>query len=478
MKQIRAIFIHEWQQKRRSDLLILLFITMQILLLIALLTAWGQFKHTLNQQQSAQTIVEQQWQQQPERHPHRVAHFGHFTFRPPSSLSFFDNGVNHFVGNAIYIEAHKQNSANFANIQDSDVLLRFSELSVANILLLCWPLLLIALAYNSMVTERETGTLRPLLSMNIPLTRLLIGKGLAYFVVSILFIFPIFICTFGLITFSGLGFNVDTLLRILTLFVLYLAYCGFWIGLILVISSVVKYSSQALNILIAIWFLLTIISPRLLADIAGESYPQLNRNAFNQQIKQAINQVGDSHNPDDPHFNDFKTKVLAQYGVNHIEELPVNYRALVIQEGERISSEIYTRLYQQQVEQLRKQQSMLANWYWINPYLLVRDISMALSATDVWHFYDFEQQTEAHRFARISKLNKIHAEHIEREHDSSSKADSTHWQDFERFEYQVPSLSFSLAPFKQVWFMPLICFFLIGGLLFSKILRRRIYALA
>lgn len=478
MKQIRAIFIHEWQQKRRSDLLVLLFLSMQVLLLVALLTAWSQHKHTLNIQHNAQVAVEKQWQQQPDRHPHRVAHFGHFTFRPPSSLSFFDNGVNHFVGNAIYIEAHKQNSANFANIHDSDALLRFSELSVANILLLCWPLLLIALAYNCIVNERETGTLRQLLSMNIPLSRLFLGKGLAYLSLSVLFILPTFASTLGLIMFSELGVDSDTIQRIVALFFLYLAYCSLWICLILLVSSLVKYSTQALNLLIAAWFILTIVSPRLLADIAAETYPQLSRNAFNQQIKQEISQVGDSHNPDDPHFNDFKAKVLAQYDVTHTDQLPVNYRALVIQEGERISSEIYTRLYQQQVQQLRKQQALIADWYWVNPYLLIRDISMALTATDVWHFYDYEQQTEAHRFARITQLNNIHAKHIESEHDRTSKADSSHWQHFKPFEYQVPPLSFSLAPYKQVWYMPFLCFVLIGCLLFTKTIRRRVYALA
>ncbi|MBL4631136.1 MAG: DUF3526 domain-containing protein [Paraglaciecola sp.] len=478
IQQIFIVFHHEWQQKRRSGLLNLLFICMQVLLVVAVVTAWSQYQHTLTQQQTAQQLVEQQWQQQPDRHPHRVAHFGHFTFRPPNALSFFDNGVNLFVGNSIYIEAHKQNSALFANFQDSDVLLRISELSVANILLVFWPLLLIALAYNSITAERASGTLRQLLSLNISVPSLLLGKGLTYLFISVLFIAPIFIITMALLTYSDLALNYDILMRIFILFWIYISYCLIWIALILLVSSIVKYEPHALNILIATWFVLTIISPRVLADIAAETYPKLSRNSFNQQIKQEISLVGDSHDPEDPHFNEFKTQTLARYGVKTVDLLPVNYKALLMQEGERISSEIFTRLYHQQIQQQRKQQQMIRAMYWLNPYLLIRDMSMALTAADVWHFYDYEQQTEAHRFARIKQINKIHAEQVDHEHDKKPRVSANNWQDFAQFKYQAPSLTQSMAPFSIVWIIPLLFFVLASVLLLNAKVQRRLYAQA
>lgn len=113
-----------------------MFAIMRLLLVIALFTDWHQYQRASEFQTKTQQLVEQQWQQQPNRPPHRVAHFGHYSFRPPSALSFFDIGVKNFLGNSIFIEAHRQNSANFANDFDASSLLRFSELSVANILLL------------------------------------------------------------------------------------------------------------------------------------------------------------------------------------------------------------------------------------------------------------------------------------------------------------------------------------------------------
>lgn len=478
MEKILVIFNQEWALKRRSSVLTLLFVVMQALLVTALISSWSQYSRTIEQQSAAQALVEKQWNEQPARHPHRVAHFGHFTFRPPSALSFFDNGVNHFVGNSIFIEAHRQNSANFANDQNSESLLRFSELSVANILLLFWPLLLIALGYNTITSERQTGTLRQLLSIDISFSQLLLGKGLCYAFLSILFIAPVFILTLALVLSSDISLVADSLIRIGGLFALYLAYCLVWILLILFVSSVVAYPRNALNSLISIWFILTIVSPRLLADIAAQQYPQLDRNSFDKMVKAQVSKVGDSHNPDDPHFNEFKAKTLAQYGVDDVKDLPINYRALVIQEGERISSEIFTNLYKQQMKKQRQQHQLVSLFYWLNPYLMARDTSMAVAGTDVWHFYDYEMQSEHHRFARIEKLNKIHAEHIDAEHDRGAKAEPIHWHTFNAFEYQQPPLSQSLEPFKTTWPVPLI-FLLMGLLLLSNPqVKRRVYALA
>lgn len=262
------------------------------------------------------------------------------------------------------------------------------------------------------------------------------------------------------------------------LLALYLIYCMLWILTILLVSSLVNQSRHALTILICLWFVLTILTPRLLADFAAQQYPQLSRNAFDRDIKNQVSKIGDSHNPNDPHFNEFKAKTLEEYGVASVEELPVNYRALVIQEGERISSKIFSDMYSKQLSQQQKQHQLISRFYWINPYLLIRDLSMAIAGTDSWHFYDYEIQSEHHRYARIEKLNKIHAEHIDAAHDRGSKADSSHWQQFQAFEYQMPTISQSLAPYRFIWQVPLM--FILLGVFFATNgnIKRRVYALA
>ena len=43
-----------------------------------------------------------------------MAHYGSFALRQKHPLSTFDLGMENFVGNAVFLEAHKQNTVNFS----------------------------------------------------------------------------------------------------------------------------------------------------------------------------------------------------------------------------------------------------------------------------------------------------------------------------------------------------------------------------
>ncbi|MGB0859090.1 MAG: ABC transporter permease [Pseudoalteromonas spongiae] len=474
--KVTAIFRHELASKRRSPSLWLLFFMMQCLLMIALFTGWQQYQKSVSSQSAAQNLVEAQWLAQPDRHPHRVAHFGHFAFREPSVLSFFDVGVNSWVGDSIFLEAHKQNSANFANDQDAGSLLRFSELSSANVLLLIWPLLIIAMGFASISAEQSSGTLRQLMSMGVSFRQVIFGKSLSYLLLSLIFILPVFVLALLLAHMSGLQLSSEEPLRLMILFFVFLGYCVFWIGITLIVSSWVKSPKQALVLLTSIWFILTILMPRILAEFAHTQHPHKARNDFELAIKLDNRKIGNSHNPNDPYFNQFKADTLKKYNVDTIEQLPVNYRGLVMIEGERLNAEVYKKHYQAQLEQFSKQHAVIRAFYWLNPYLFVRDFSMALTRTDSQHFLDFEQQAEAHRYARIQKLNELHTHKIHLHNDRAQKVSKSYWQEFEPFHYQAPNLSWSLKGFSFFWILPLIAIALIFTCLVSAPMQRRIYA--
>ena len=93
---------------------------------------------------------------QPNRHPHRMVHYGHFAFRPLDPLAAFDPGIDAFAGSVIYLEGHRQNSANFADVRQSSLLLRFGQLTPAFVLQTLLPLLLIVLGAGIIARERET----------------------------------------------------------------------------------------------------------------------------------------------------------------------------------------------------------------------------------------------------------------------------------------------------------------------------------
>ena len=61
-------------------------------------------------------------------------HYGYLIFRPRYPLSFFDSGLERYTGNSVFLEAHKQNTANFSEAGFSSGMLRFGEISIAMIL--------------------------------------------------------------------------------------------------------------------------------------------------------------------------------------------------------------------------------------------------------------------------------------------------------------------------------------------------------
>jgi ABC-2 type transport system permease protein len=155
------------------------------LLLTALLTLAAALTSSAYQADQAglrgrlQASADHEFESQPDRHPHRVVHAGHFAVRPASGLAALDPGVEAFTGNMIFLEGHRQNSANFGDARQSSLLVRFGQLSPALVLQTVVPLLLVFIGAAAIAGERERGTLRQQLLAGVSARSLLAGKALA-----------------------------------------------------------------------------------------------------------------------------------------------------------------------------------------------------------------------------------------------------------------------------------------------------------
>ncbi|MBN45103.1 MULTISPECIES: ABC transporter permease [unclassified Methylophaga] len=419
--------------------------TLKILLpLLLVLTALIAFSHWQQQEDfiEAQTIWQQQndaeWEAQPDRHPHRAAHYGTMVFRIISPLSFIDSGVNPFVGNALFLEAHRQNSSSFKQYVSSTAYMGLGYLSGATIILVIWPLVLIALAFNSVSGERGHGTLRQLVSQGISVRQLLFGKTLAYSLISLIFLLVIFSIAIGFMLLSHV--HGSDVLRMGLMFVLYLFYCLLWTITVVLFSNWCRTNQQSLSALLLFWLLTVIVMPKMANSVAEMQYPMPDRAVFDIQTAQEIAKVGDSHNPDDPHFTEFREKVLAEYGVSRVEDLPVNWRGVVMQEGERITSEVFTQQYENLMQIAEQQNELVRQVALFSPYLLANNLSSIVAATNADSFLHYENAAEQYRFNFITQLNQLHAEEIDLENDREQKVSHDHWSKLGQFDYHGPML--------------------------------------
>ena len=169
---------HEARHAWRSGVALIVGALLALLLVGAAVIGHQRAAAEAEQRQRYQAIVSQQWHDQPDRHPHRVAHYGFLVFRPRAPLSVFDTGVESYTGTSLFLEAHRQNSANFSDASQTDGTRRFGELTMAMVLQVLAPLLLFVIAGVAVTREREGGTLGLLLCQGASWRDVLWGKAL------------------------------------------------------------------------------------------------------------------------------------------------------------------------------------------------------------------------------------------------------------------------------------------------------------
>ena len=132
----------EWRYWLRSKLAISVLVIGLLLTLSSVIVTAVTMMELSHTRSSLQDTAEQTFVDQPDRHPHRMVHYGHYAFRVPSPLSTIDPGVDAFTGNSIFLEGHRQNSAMFADQKQGTALTSLGSLSPAFILQVLAPLLL------------------------------------------------------------------------------------------------------------------------------------------------------------------------------------------------------------------------------------------------------------------------------------------------------------------------------------------------
>ncbi|MEM9991842.1 MAG: DUF3526 domain-containing protein [Bacteroidota bacterium] len=426
-----------------SKWLILLFNSLFIFALLAAYTDLTQHQKTVEHYRQE---VRERWENNPDKHPHRMAHYGYLAFRQKSPLSFFDYGMDSYLGNAVFLEAHRQNTINFSEASLSNGLLRFGEISAALLLTLLVPLLLFFWGFALLAGEREQGTLRLLLAQGINWSELILGRTLGLFYLSLTLFLPAMLLTFLLLLFSTSMLSITGIfLSYVMLFFVYLVYL-FVISLLAVwISAISATSKAALVQLIACWLAFTLLLPKL-SQLAGQAFfPSPSKIAFDTAIDHELIQHGDSHDPDDPYFNALKDSLLTTYQVKTTKELPFNYGGFVMREGEKISTEIFRRHQAQLMEQYQLQQAMVRWTAFLNPYIAIKKLSMAFSGTDFLAYRHFQDQAEHYRYQLAQGMNNLQIEHVSNHAKGSSDKRAAishqHWLDFPDFEQNFLSFT-------------------------------------
>jgi len=433
----------EWRSLLRDRAAVFGLLLLTVLTLLAALNAHEYRRNADAERARYQARANHEFQAQPDRHPHRVVHFGHFLFRPLNPLAAFDGGIDGYTGHTLFLEGHRQNSANFGDVRQNSLLLRFGQMSPAFVLQVLAPLLLVFFGHAGVARERESGTLRVLLAQGVPSRQLVLGKLLALSGFAGLALLP------SLLALGWLAASGEAPWPLVLL--LGAGYAGWlllWALIVVLVSTLANRGRDALLALLAVWTLCVILLPRWVPDMANTAVALSTRYEDGIHVQRDYLALGNPHDPKDPAFSAFRDGLFRKYGVTRIEDLPVNYKGLVGMEGERRSTELFNQYAAASFERQQRQNAIVDGFGWLSFTLALRRLSMAASGTDLATYQDFLDQGERYRYGLVQGLNRIQSEKLRFSDDTNpnkeNRVSRSHWEAFPEFRYQPAALSVTL----------------------------------
>jgi ABC-2 type transport system permease protein len=200
---------------------------------------------------------------------------------------------------------------------------------------------------------------------------------------------------------------VSHLSRALCWFGLYAVYFFIVSAAVLLISAFSRSSWSSLMTGITLWILCVLLIPKFSTSFADGQYPLPSYHEFEHNIKAGL----DNGLGNDGSYTERSERYLKQhlhhFNVTTIDQLPEKTRfALDLIQAEAYDNKV-NRFYSKQVEKKFEEQQRLVGYMGtLNPLIAVRQLSMGLAGTDIYHHIDFFKKAERYRNDMINRLNK------------------------------------------------------------------------
>ena len=440
-----SIIKKEFTELMRDGRAISLSAIVGLLLVLALSTGLSNERTKEQRIFQAKMADAEAFNAQGEKNPHSAAHFSRMAHKPIAPLSSFDPGVSSFLGQVIWLEAHYRNPAMFRAAEDAPELSRLENFSLAGVLALVIPLLIILLGYGSISGEKERGTLRQLIGSGTSLQTLLLGK----FIVISATLFFVLLITVSLSIVTSIVLldeaapsMSDLLMRGVSLLFSYGLYVLILTAITLLVSTLVSESKTALLILLAVWAITVVALPRLSASIAEQVYPSPHSHEFWEATDASL----EANRPDgaSADYAAVEQRVIERAIGRSLEEgeaenLSINARGVRFEVSEVIDSETYNIAFAELFENYAKQRNLRRLLSIFSPTIVLQHLSQAFSGTDINAHEHFSNEAERQRNDIVRMLNE---EMMLNGSGGTSRylAPAEFWETVPEFQYRQPSI--------------------------------------
>lgn len=440
MRAVKQITQDEWRFWHRTKLALTIVVIGTLLTIAAAVVNTIKMEQTAHEREHLQRSSESQFLDQPDRHPHRMVHYGHYVFRTPSPLSIIEPGVDAFTGTAIFLEGHRQNSAMFADQRQASGMTRFSSLTPSFLMQVLMPLFIIIIGYASVTREKESGTLNVMITQGTNIWHLLLGKFIAIVSSGMLMLLPLILAAIWA-TIKG-----ESLLVTSSFAFGYVFYTVIWSGIVLTVSTFSKSNSASFTTLIGVWIVLCILMPRIASSSAAAIAPSQGKLEADFAVLEELRKLGDGHNAADPAFEQLKKNLLLKYNVEKVEDLPINFRGTVAKYSEEKLTKVLNVFAEKRMEDELSQAHIARQFGWLTPTTAIRSFSMMISGTSLETHHRFLREAENLRFEFVQSLNSVHQDKLNYQADINrykedvvATVDASNWRVLSEFSFTPDS---------------------------------------
>lgn len=435
---MRKIILNEWKYYSRTRWLIGISVGFILVLFISIFLGNYHTQTQTERYKIAQNELRAQWESIDAMNPHSAAHYGTYVFKPSNLLSSLDEGVNSITGNVLRIEGHVQNEIVHSEASQMQAVSKFGKLKSALLLQYIVPVLLIFLAFSSISNEKQSGRLKLLVLQGAKPFKLILAKTISVWLYGVLLLI-LTILAYAL--FNSQSLDTEIVYRTTMFFLSYCLYYFIVTGLTVYFSARWQNATLALTSMIGIWIIWTIFLPNILMSSVEKWHELPSRNALKTAMQEDRSKGLDGHNPADERGKELEERVLKEYGVDSLSQLPINFDGIRMQEDEEYGNIVWDKHFGNLRTVLKKQKQSYQLGGIVNPFISLQNGSMGFSGNDNLHHQEFLVQAENYRRVFIKTLNDKQTFGGSKTGDWGWKADNNFFKSVPDFKHQPVALN-------------------------------------
>ena len=265
---ILRIALKEWFQNIITPRFITGFILCVLLIPFSIVISINEYKSKVNVYESEKKQAEQ------ENQPKVYSGYRPVIVKEPTPLSIFARGVSYNLGDRvkIYFGDIPMMSEGKAESRDNPFLNRFFTFDFVSVLIIIISLMAFLFTYDICTGERESGTLKMMLSNPVSRATVLAGKMLgAFFTLMPMLIFSFGLCILMTLFYPDIHFTSSEWLRIGLIFLLSIVFLILFMVIGLFVSSRVRHSGTGIVVCLVLWVTFLFIIPNL-ANYSAKSF--------------------------------------------------------------------------------------------------------------------------------------------------------------------------------------------------------------